>query len=170
MQENKINARYLFLVSETLHTCGPCLKMQGLGRIVAFRKLLSIYVFSYFPFGFEGMVWDLIVSVPVHCLSFYFVMRLTLQYVRCKTDLHQKDQKNCNVDKWTLTGTPACKRVSCSLWKIPKGFGNWHRPNQRIPWYRRHVLGVVRILSMAQKQTEAKESIKILNHYQNKHL
>ena len=38
----------------------------------AFRKLLSIYVFSYFPFGFEGKIWDLIVSVPDHCLSFYF--------------------------------------------------------------------------------------------------
>ena len=39
----------------------------------AFRKLLPIYVFSYFPFGFEGRMWDLIVSVPDHCLSFYFV-------------------------------------------------------------------------------------------------
>ena len=37
----------------------------------AFRKLPSIYVFSYFPFGFEGRIWDLIVSVPDHCLSFY---------------------------------------------------------------------------------------------------
>ena len=36
----------------------------------AFRKLLSVYVFSYFPFGFEGRIWDLIVSVPDHCLSF----------------------------------------------------------------------------------------------------
>ena len=35
-------------------------------------KLSSIYVFSYFPFGFEGRIWDLIVSVPDHCLSFYF--------------------------------------------------------------------------------------------------
>ena len=35
----------------------------------AFRKLLSIFVFNYFPFDFE--VWDLIVSVPDHCLSFY---------------------------------------------------------------------------------------------------
>ena len=41
----------------------------------AFRKLPSIYVFSYFPFGFEGRVWDLIVSVPDHCLSFYFHMK-----------------------------------------------------------------------------------------------
>ena len=38
----------------------------------AFRKLPSAYVFSYFPFGFEGRMWDLIVSVPGHCLSFYF--------------------------------------------------------------------------------------------------
>ena len=37
----------------------------------AFRKLPSVYVFSYFPFGFEGRMWDLIVSVPDHCLSFY---------------------------------------------------------------------------------------------------
>ena len=39
---------------------------------VPFSKLSSIYVFSYFPFGFEGRIWDLIVSVPDHCLSFYF--------------------------------------------------------------------------------------------------
>ena len=38
----------------------------------AFRKLLSIYVFSYFPFGFAGRMWDLIVSVPDHCLYFYY--------------------------------------------------------------------------------------------------
>ena len=38
----------------------------------AFGKLPSIYVFNYFPFGFEGRMLDLIVSVPDHCLSFYF--------------------------------------------------------------------------------------------------
>ena len=38
----------------------------------AFRKLLSIYVFSCFPFDFEDRMCDLIVSVPDHCLSFYF--------------------------------------------------------------------------------------------------
>ena len=37
-----------------------------------FRKLSSVYVFSYFPFGLEGRMWDLIVSVPDHRLSFYF--------------------------------------------------------------------------------------------------
>ena len=44
----------------------------------AFRKLPSIYVFSYFPFGFEGRIWDLIVSVPDHCLSFYFLIGVKL--------------------------------------------------------------------------------------------
>ena len=43
----------------------------------AFRKLSSVYVFSYFPFGFEGRIWDLIVSVPDHCLSFYFAIYVT---------------------------------------------------------------------------------------------
>ena len=38
----------------------------------AFRKLLSIYVCSSFYFGFESRIWDLIVSVPDHCLLFYF--------------------------------------------------------------------------------------------------
>ena len=37
----------------------------------AFPKLLSMYAFSYFPFGFDGRIWDLI-SLPDHCLSFYF--------------------------------------------------------------------------------------------------
>ena len=46
-------------------SCSFCLSR------VPFRKRLSVYVFSYFPFGFEGRMWDLFVSVPDHCLSFY---------------------------------------------------------------------------------------------------
>ena len=38
------------------------------------------YVFSYFPFGFEGRMWDLIVSVPDHCLSFYFSWVFSFPY------------------------------------------------------------------------------------------
>ena len=30
-----------------------------------------MYLVIYFPYGFEGKIWDLIVSVPDHCLSFY---------------------------------------------------------------------------------------------------
>ena len=44
----------------------------GLPRVPFINCSASIYVFSYFPFGFEGRMWDLIVSVPDHCLSFYF--------------------------------------------------------------------------------------------------
>ena len=29
---------------------------------------------------FKSGIWDLIVSVPVHCLSFYFVMKLGCQW------------------------------------------------------------------------------------------
>ena len=43
-----------------------------LGRYVGQLFQLGRYVFSYFPFGFGGGMWDLIVSVPDHCLSFYF--------------------------------------------------------------------------------------------------
>ena len=50
----------------------------------AFRKLLSINVFSYFPFGFEGGVCDLIVSVPDHCLSFYFLKSQHIPYVEAE--------------------------------------------------------------------------------------
>ena len=44
----------------------------GLPR-VPFVNCCQFYVFSYFPFGFEGMIWDLIVSVSDHCLSFYLI-------------------------------------------------------------------------------------------------
>ena len=45
-----------------------------LGKSCSFGlpRVLSTDVFSYFPFGFEGMIWDLIVSVPDHCLTFYY--------------------------------------------------------------------------------------------------
>ena len=46
----------------------------------AFRKLLTIYVFSYFPFVFEGRMWDLIVSVPDHYLSLYFSRKLLWEF------------------------------------------------------------------------------------------
>ena len=49
----------------------------------AFRKLPSIYVFSYFPFGFEDRMWDLIVSVPNHCLSFYFGYNSPVVSLKC---------------------------------------------------------------------------------------
>ena len=48
----------------------------GVDYVLRRRELIlpSIYVFSYFPCGFDGRMWDLIVSVPDHCLSFYFAL------------------------------------------------------------------------------------------------
>ena len=45
----------------------------------AFRKLLSVYVFSYFPFGFEGRIWDLIVSLFIFLL---WIIKSTLSIFR----------------------------------------------------------------------------------------
>ena len=50
----------------------------------AFRKLLSFYVFSYFPFGFEGKIWDLIESVPDHWLFFFFTFQFNSIPVKVK--------------------------------------------------------------------------------------
>ena len=33
-----------------------------------------------FPFGFEGRIWDLIVSVPDHCLSFFTLIVILNHY------------------------------------------------------------------------------------------
>ena len=49
----------------------------------AFRQMPSVYVFSYFPFGFEGRMWNLIVSVPDHCLSFYFTVNTQVYILGC---------------------------------------------------------------------------------------
>ena len=62
--------------TDGLVSCGVGLFIRFTAR--AFRKLLSIYVFSYFPFGFECRIWDLVVSVPDHCLSFYLWCRSSL--------------------------------------------------------------------------------------------
>ena len=44
------------------HLSGKELSIQY--TAFAFRQLLSIYVFSYFPFGFEGRIW-----VGSECIS-----------------------------------------------------------------------------------------------------
>ena len=59
-------------------------------------------------FGFEGRMWDLIVSVPDHCLSFYFSTQVNLK--SC-TSLGQEIQLN----------TPICFTA--------KSFKRWIMPN-----------------------------------------
>ena len=59
--------------NKRLHKISPARAIKGNGFTAsAFRKLLSIYVFSFFPYGFKGRIWDLIYhTVPDYCLSFY---------------------------------------------------------------------------------------------------
>ena len=64
----------------------------------AFRKLLSIYVFNYFPSGFEGRMWDLIVSVPDHCLSL-FLIKVRLSVLLCAVKTVEGDFRIC----WTTS-------------------------------------------------------------------
>ena len=51
------------------HLSGKELFIRFAARVLC--NLLSIYVFSHFPFGFDSRIWYLIVSVLDHCLSFY---------------------------------------------------------------------------------------------------
>ena len=44
----------------------------GLPR-VPFVNCCQFMYLVIFPLGFEGGMWDLIVSVPDHCLSFYCI-------------------------------------------------------------------------------------------------
>ena len=39
---------------------------------MSFINILSICVFTSFTFGLEGEIWDLLVIIPDHWLSFYF--------------------------------------------------------------------------------------------------
>ena len=65
----------------------------------AFRKLLSIYVFSYFPFGFEGRIWDLIVATVSknfkinlegqNCVHFYVILSRNVQIFYVMASLQQ---------------------------------------------------------------------------------
>ena len=52
-----------------------------LGKCCSFGLLLVSFVNVYqfcvcpsFPFGFKGGMWDMIVLVPDHCLSIYFIL------------------------------------------------------------------------------------------------
>ena len=65
----------------------------------AFRKLPSIYVFSYFPLGFEGRMWDLI---PDHCLSFYFFIFITNYWWFRILEISRYRQSNGSVLKDTM--------------------------------------------------------------------
>ena len=50
-----------------------CMGKSGSFGLPRVRFVNCGHFVYYFPFGFEGRIWDLIVSVTDHCLSFYFI-------------------------------------------------------------------------------------------------
>ena len=56
----------------------------------------------YFSFGFEGRIWDLTVSVPDHCLSFYFPCQSDL-LKQPKIALYHSNQEVFNLNDWLLS-------------------------------------------------------------------
>ena len=76
-----------------LQTLRISLQLAFIAKI-KFWEMPSVYVFSYFPFGFEGRIWDLIVSVPDHCLAFYFEPPLPMVYKMTSYELALKALKS----------------------------------------------------------------------------
>ena len=59
----------------------------GLPRVPFVNCCQCMYL-VIFPFGFEGRIWDLIVSFPDHCLSFYFTLEISIFIdLSCATSL-----------------------------------------------------------------------------------
>ena len=44
------------------------------------RGRLSVCKCAYLPFGFEDGMWDLMVLVPDHCLSFSLQLKISLEF------------------------------------------------------------------------------------------
>ena len=79
----------------------------------AFRKLLSVNVFSCFPFGFEGRMWDLIVSVPDHYLSFYFSNHFSIWTRSCENMFYAiYEQQKC---RSACVSAQSDQHLCCSL-------------------------------------------------------
>ena len=58
-------------ISLRIHTVCSESSLALSGKLRTQGFFLQTAAISYFPFGFEGRMWDLIVSAPDHCLSFY---------------------------------------------------------------------------------------------------
>ncbi|MEW8547338.1 MAG: hypothetical protein AB2693_27840, partial [Candidatus Thiodiazotropha sp.] len=54
------------------HLLGKELLIRFTVRV--FRKHVNLCTCTSFPIGFKSGMWDLIVLIPEHCLSFYFTV------------------------------------------------------------------------------------------------
>ena len=81
----------------------------GLPRVPSVN-CCHVCVFSYFFFVFfKGRIWDLILSVPDHCLSFYFSVRfcfpLQLSMMLLRKNLLNYSKLSSTLILRTLGGT-----------------------------------------------------------------
>ena len=79
-----------------------------LGKSCSFGlPLLSVHVFSYFPFVFDSRIWDLIVSFPGLCLSFYFCSIFAKFWYKssCKQAAKKSYNPTCLVRSTAITMT-----------------------------------------------------------------
>ena len=71
--------------------------MFGVELFIPFtvRVWRELYL-CFFPFGFEGRVWDLIILVPDHCLSFNFFVMKQVYELWCIYNLLLNMAYRCN--------------------------------------------------------------------------
>ena len=108
-----------FQLNDHLHVFGKELFVRFTAS--AFRKLPSIYVLSYFPFGFEGRMWVLIVSVPDYCLSFLLSAKMQVLIVKTMFAKTAPEDLGFLYSYWSV-----CSSATFSTWNEPAIFYN-HR-------------------------------------------
>ena len=57
-----------------MNTCSGKRAVHSVNCACLSRALVKFCVCPSFPFGIEGGMWDVIVLIPDHCLSIYFVL------------------------------------------------------------------------------------------------
>ena len=54
-----------------IESISACLRFLSITGVIQ-RVIIDFYKWDKLGLGIEGRIWDLIVTVPDHCLSFYF--------------------------------------------------------------------------------------------------
>ena len=65
-----------------------CLGKRSLFGLMCVSFMNFINLCSSFPFSFDGGLWNLIVSIPDHCLSIYFSCLSDLASSPCTFRVH----------------------------------------------------------------------------------
>ena len=90
---------------------------------VPFVNCRQFMYLVYFPFGFEGRMWDLIVSVPDHCLSFYLAYPGYIKQINIRLfymHVHMILQSDFNNGQWSRSSLKKTrkKRTEYDIGKV----------------------------------------------------